>query len=120
MFLGAIAENRAFVRCVRNYLGINICGKDEISTSDKKEDATQEPEKTPESAQPIKPDQPVNALIKRLKKFDPPLTFTDVKNSMIKKKTPGAEDWNAIEDIPRTVIFQIIEMIDKKLESAKS
>jgi len=29
-FLAAIAENRAFVRCVRNFLRINVVGQDEI------------------------------------------------------------------------------------------
>ena len=29
-YLAAIAENRAFVRCVRNFLKINIVGQDEV------------------------------------------------------------------------------------------
>lgn len=33
LYMGAIAENRAFVRCVRNFLRINIVGKDEIGNS---------------------------------------------------------------------------------------
>ena len=32
-YLAAIAENRAFVRCVRNFLKINIVAKDEIGPS---------------------------------------------------------------------------------------
>ena len=32
-FLGPIAENRAFVRCVRNFLKINIVGQDEMGES---------------------------------------------------------------------------------------
>jgi len=35
-FLETIATNRAFVRCVRNYLGINIVGDDEIDKSKNK------------------------------------------------------------------------------------
>jgi hypothetical protein len=35
-FLEAIAVNRAFVRCVRNFLNINIVGADEIDKSDDK------------------------------------------------------------------------------------
>lgn len=35
-FLETIATNRAFVRCVRNYLGINIVGDDEIDKSKSK------------------------------------------------------------------------------------
>ena len=33
-FLGPIAENRAFVRCVRNFLKINIVGKEELGGAD--------------------------------------------------------------------------------------
>ena len=35
-FLETIAANRAFVRCVRNFLNIHIVGADEIDTSDGK------------------------------------------------------------------------------------
>jgi hypothetical protein len=35
-FLETIATNRAFVRCVRNFLGINIVGDDEIDKSKNK------------------------------------------------------------------------------------
>lgn len=35
-FLEAIAENRSFVRCVRNFLNIHIVGADEIDTSKNK------------------------------------------------------------------------------------
>ena len=39
-FLETIATNRAFVRCVRNYLGINIVGDDEIDKSKDRKNPT--------------------------------------------------------------------------------
>ena len=41
-FLETIACNRAFVRCVRNYLGVHIVGADEIDKSENKTPITKE------------------------------------------------------------------------------
>jgi hypothetical protein len=47
----SIAANRAFVRCVRNFLNINIVGEDEVSTSSGTLDSAAEP--TSSSIRPI-------------------------------------------------------------------
>lgn len=41
-FLETIAENRALVRCIRNFLNINICGADEVDKSGGKDSAVSE------------------------------------------------------------------------------
>jgi len=103
-FLGPIAENRAFVRCVRNFLRINIVGQEELPASNSKFG-----ENTPSSeenqADPI-------SLLKNVMK-DKGVTFDKLKSRLSNDNYEKADAINTLEDIPKVKIFELIERIKK-------
>jgi hypothetical protein len=100
-FLMAIAENRAFIRAVRNFLRINIVGQDEI-----------DPKKKNETIEESQPTNPANVLNKVMSEVG--LTFDVIKQKLILENDAEANDWNSISDIPKKRIFEIIERIKRK------
>jgi hypothetical protein len=100
-FLMAIAENRAFIRSVRNFLRINIVGQDEI-----------DPKKKNEVIEESQPTNPSNVLNKVMSEVG--LSFDIIKNKLIEEKDQEAELWKDISDIPKKRIFEIIERIKRK------
>jgi len=98
-FLEAIAANRAFIRCVRNFLNIHIVGADEIDKSNK-------PALERDSTPAIAP-QDVLAKIARVKGFE---DYESFKVGFLKElyeagsyeyKTPeGGKKWESFKDIP--------------------
>lgn len=117
-YLESIAANRAFVRAVRNFLGINIVGQDEVETV----------------GSPTAADEPpqlgsVNSRALLQKATEAGKTFAQIKegctnlyNAEIaaKKKPTYNSDpatWNRVEDIPGadafTVIGQLVQSIQK-------
>lgn len=106
-FPAAIAENRGFVRCVRNFLGINITGKDELGS---KSSTDEEPSSPPTG-------QPLNFLKGLLS--DEGVTFEQFQNRMIQLKIDGAADWKSFDSIPATQALELIEMVVKVLEEKK-
>lgn len=101
-FLAAIAENRAFVRCVRNFLKINIVGQEELGDAKLLEDSA--PQENPTSPQ---------ALLAKVMK-DKNISFDQLKKKLIKEKFENAENLNSILDIPKSKIFELIERIKAK------
>jgi hypothetical protein len=101
-FLAAIAENRAFVRCVRNFLKINIVSQEELGEA-KLFDFTQQPNENPTSPQIV--------LEKVMKDKD--VTFDQLKKKLVKEKFDNAENLNSTSDIPKSKIFELIERIKK-------
>ena len=73
LFLGAIAENRSIVRCVRNFLRINIVGQDEVPGGFKFT------EETPSTSNQTSPHFLLEAVMK-----EKTLSFEIVKNKLIK------------------------------------
>ena len=105
LFLTAIAENRAFVRCVRNFLGIKILGQDEITPQ-----GTAIVDSSPEPvSQPAKPVASLEATMKEKN-----VSFEEVKNKLIAEKCEGAESFTSVSDIPPLKIFEIMERLKKK------
>ena len=100
-FLGPIAENRAFVRCVRNFLKINIVGQDEmgesklVSTTSKKDNLT----------------DPVSILETLMSKKG--VSFEKIKEKLVKEEVKGAADFNYLNQIPRLKVFELIERLKK-------
>ena len=70
-FLGPIAENRAFVRCVRNFLKINIVGQDEMGNV-----------KVMDESEPDNPSDP-RYLLQRVMK-EKGVSFDQVKKKLAK------------------------------------
>ena len=99
-FLAAIAENRAFVRCVRNFLRINIVGQDEIGAKTSFEDLAVE--------NPVSPAAVLSSLMK-----EKSVTLDQVKKRLAKDGYQNAENLVSINEIPKPKIFELIERIKK-------
>jgi hypothetical protein len=112
-FLETIATNRAFVRCVRNFLNIHIVGDDEIDKSKSKN-------KTYESSdQMIDGDiSPQNLLKKHSFKKLNINSFEDFKQKLRLMWTeetyqnPEAKSWNSFKDIPAKECRKLISIIN--------
>lgn len=102
-FLMAIAENRAFVRCVRSFLKIHIVGSDEMGG--KNGPSTIEQDSGTNSA-------PAALLEKTMQDYG--ITFQQIKDGAIKKNIEGAESWSSCDDIPPLSIFTIVSGIKNK------
>jgi hypothetical protein len=101
-FLAAIAENRAFVRCVRNFLKINIVSQEELGDAKLLDDSSIAQEN---------PTSPQSLLEKVMK--DKNINFDQLKKRLIKEKFDGAENLNSITDISKVKIFELIDRIKK-------
>ena len=106
-FLMAIAENRAFVRAVRNFLRINIVGTDEIGDTSK----GQIPHEATEFS-PVSSTHPLNVLAELMKKTN--ISFDLIKETLKKEGDTEADGWNSPADIPNKSIFQLIQRLKKK------
>lgn len=100
-FLAAIAENRAFVRCVRNFLKINIVSQEELG----------DVKVLDEAVAVENPTSPHNLLEKIMK--DKGINFDTLKERLIKEKFEKVEDIKTISDIPKAKIFELIDRIKK-------
>ena len=103
-FLGPIAENRAFVRCVRNFLKINIVGKEELvgDTFARQTGVSEESE-----AGSLSP--PYNLLEAAMKAKN-----ISLKNIIGRLSKEGYEkEIGDLEDIPKVKVFELIERIKK-------
>jgi hypothetical protein len=97
-FLGPIAENRSFVRCVRNFLKINIVAQEELPPS-KKEQETQETS--------LSPYKMLSDLMKQ-KNID----FDKLKAKLQKEGFDGIDSINEIIDFPKSKVFVLIERLN--------
>ena len=111
-FLETIAANRAFVRCVRNFLNVHIVGDDEI---DKSNGTPQHPEA--EEVEPIKKLTP-NGVLENLASSKLNCdTYTDFKDKLRELWTIGiyknesAKDWATYDDIPAKEARLLINII---------
>lgn len=110
-FLMAIAENRAFVRAVRNFLRINILGSDELG--DTKNQTVVHTESGTENA--IAASHPANVLKEAMSKAN--ISFEKIKETMTKEGVEEAASWSSVSDIPHKTIFSLIQRIKKKLNT---
>lgn len=99
MYLGAIAENRAFVRCVRNFLRINIVSQEEIC----------------EMANHASRDTSTNLLEETATKFG--VTFDAIKKELIAEKVAGAEGFSTFNDIPKEMQFALVGWIKREADA---
>lgn len=100
-FLAAIAENRAFVRCVRNFLKINIVSQEELGDA----------KLLDESSSNNNPTSPYALLEKVMK--DKNITFDQLKKKLTKENFENSEKINIIQDVPKGKIFELIERIKR-------
>ena len=102
LFLAAIAENRAFVRCVRNFLKINIVSQEELGDAKLMDDS---------SAVQENPTSP-HVLLEKVMK-DKSISLDSLKKNLIKESFDNAAEIKSINDIPKVKIFELIERIKK-------
>lgn len=101
-FLAAIAENRAFVRCVRNFLKINIVSQEELGDAKLLDDSSSINES---------PTSPQSLLEKVMKEKG--VNFDTLKKRLIKEKFENAENLNSITEISKVKIFELIDRLKK-------
>lgn len=115
-YLSTIAENRAFVRAVRNFLKIHILGADEIGKGEAQEDAV--------SSSPTAPHtllhKIINAEPKRFKEMEQFRNWAIANgyNDQHEKVVGGdtkwdANNWDKISKIPVGAISELIERLKK-------
>jgi hypothetical protein len=99
MFLAACAENRAFVRCVRNFLRINIVAQEELGNAKYIEE---------ESSNNTDP----HFLLERVMK-EKGVSFKRLQGKLLKEDYENASSFSGVQDIPKNKVFELIERIKK-------
>ena len=107
-FLETIAANRAFVRCVRNFLNVHIVGADEIDTSNGK---------PPTLIQASNKDKfsPINLLMDKTGLSEEEFaTFKDILRGLWKSgqyKNEAVGEWEQWSDIPKKDVMKLLEIL---------
>jgi len=104
-FLGPIAENRAFVRAVRNFLKINIVSQEEIPNTG----VSSEAESIDVSGDLLTSVMLANGV-----------TFEKLKAKLVEEKFDGADSLTSVYQIPKFKQFELIERIKKKASEKKN
>lgn len=100
MYLGPIAENRAFCRAVRNFLQINIVSQEELNDN------------------PVEKEEDAATQLLREVMSQHGITFDLVKQKLIEENVESAATFKDVNDIPRFKQFELIERIKKKAAEA--
>jgi hypothetical protein len=96
-YMTTIAENRAFVRAVRNFLKVPILGSDEIGG--------------PTSY--VETDTAATSLLKEtMKKYNVP--WEALKKKLVEEKIEGAEGFTDPDEVPKRTQFELIERIKRR------
>ena len=111
-FLECFAANRAFVRCVRGFLNINIVGADEIDTSGKGEVK----EKKVVTSKSLTPQGSLETRANKLgyEDYD---AFKGVLKEFWKDETyrnDGVKEWTDFSDIPAKEARKLISLLEKR------
>jgi hypothetical protein len=117
-FLETIACNRAFIRAVRNYLGIHIVGVDELDKSDKSKSMSMDASNDEENASISKPSE----VLEKKAEFKGFKVFIDFKTNFLREmwrqglhKNEEAKNWNSYEDIPAKDCRDLLKLLDKPI-----
>jgi len=104
-YLGPIAENRAFVRCVRNFLKINIVASDEVCIG--------KPAASPNNqTDNFDPTDPVSLLAKLMNAKS--VSLDSLKSKLKKEGYEKAESIQSLKDIPSPKIFELLKRLQNK------
>tara|TARA_R100000231_G_scaffold139617_1_gene121679 strand:- start:4792 stop:5553 length:762 start_codon:yes stop_codon:yes gene_type:complete len=112
-FLETIACNRAFVRCVRNYLNVHIVGADEI---DKSKNADNSISVEYDDAPAITPTDLLEKILKTKHNVTSFNDFKSILRDFWKKETyrnEQARDWSSFEDISAKDARKLIAVLKK-------
>ncbi len=112
-FLETIACNRAFVRCVRNFLNIHIVGVDEL---DKSQDASSQSPEESNSNTSLSPASILEKTVSKKLKTD----FNGFKQGFLKTlwkseayRNEDAANWNSFDDIPAKEARKLLALVKK-------
>ena len=105
-FLAATAENRAFVRCVRNFLKINIVGQEEMGGG------KQVFSQTTTKASATKTDSDPTSLLQKVMDSKG-VSFDMIKKRLVEENFPKADSFDSAKDIPKTKTFELIARLRK-------
>ena len=103
-YLAAIAENRSFVRWVRNFLRINIVGQDELGAGS----GSKQAQTNNEQANNFDPKEHLSSLMKQRG-----ISFDQLKKKLVKEGYDKAESFETVKNIPNIKIFELIDRIQK-------
>jgi len=106
-YLVEIATNRAFCRCIRSFLGINVVTKEELGGANADESS---------SKASLASSKQVNLLRDLMQSKN-----VKWKNIVDKMKEEGnwKDEYKDIEDLPKDIVFNFIERIKKIGEQSK-
>ncbi len=99
-YLAALAENRAFCRCVRNFLRIHICSDEELSNA-----------APPEVS--MGPDRKVAIEILQKLMDEKGVPFDKIKERLLKDGILEAPDFTCLENIPAPKVLELIDKLKK-------
>jgi len=99
-YLGPIAENRAFVRAVRNFLKINIVSQEEIGGN----------------AQPEQDSGDIASVQLKEAMAQAGIAFDKIKDKLVKESFENAVSFTKVEDIPKFKQFELLERIKKAVK----
>jgi hypothetical protein len=115
-FLETIACNRAFIRAVRNYLGIHIVGVDELDKSDKSKSMSMDASNDAENASISKPSEVLQSKAEECG-FK---SFSDFKNLFLREmwtkgsyKNEATKNWISYDEIPAKECRKLLTLLDK-------
>lgn len=120
-FLNTIAENRGFVRCVRNSLGIHIVGSDELGNTVPEESGVTETRHSPTS--------PNAALIRKVEELKDrfAVSWATLQKYLVSDKSKErneqieeAKEWNSVEDVPSDKCYDLLGIIDNIIKRKSS
>ena len=101
-FLAATAENRAFVRCVRSFLRINILGKDELGDMKIEPPAFVDSNSGNQDSDLTNPRIILSNLMK-----ETGIDFNEVKQRLTSEGIES-EEFSSLDDVPNLKIFEYI------------
>jgi hypothetical protein len=102
-YLAAIAENRSFVRCVRNFLRVNIVGQDELGAGGGSKQA-----QTNATAALVS-FNPKEHLLGLMSQKG--ISFDKLRARLVKEAYEKADTFKSVKDIPNIKIFELIDRI---------
>lgn len=114
-FLNTIAENRAFTRCVRNYLNIHIVGADEVGKTAAPGAGANEFQ----SESSLSPTSPLFVLATQFKRLNSDFNITwpsFAKHLEDKKGIEGAREWKTVEDVPENKAYEVLGWVKDQYE----
>lgn len=116
-FLETIACNRAFVRCVRNFLNIHIVGADEIDKSKTALPSTLQENGYDSSVVPITPTNILEKILREKRNITDFNGFKELLRELWSSdsyRNESVKEWNKFEDIPAKEARLLLSIITKK------